>query len=57
VKEVGEVAARDASLHRLDVTAFWELLLPNPTPVPKPSNEDSMLHPPTERDAPVTPKY
>jgi len=57
VKEVGEVAARDASLHGLDVTAFWELLMPNSTPVPEPINEDLMMRPPTDRDAPVNKKY
>ena len=41
----------------LDVTAYWELLTPNPTPITEPINEDLSLRPPTEMDAPVNPKY
>ena len=31
---------RDSSMAGLDVTAYWELLTPNPTPIPEPINED-----------------
>jgi hypothetical protein len=41
----------------LDVTAEWVLLDPDPIPVPEPQNDDDTLRPPTERDAPVNPKY
>lgn len=52
------VVQRDNSLRGLDVAARWELLLQNPMiPVPEPSNQDNNLQPPSERYAPITPKY
>jgi len=44
-------------MNHLDVTAFWEVLTPNPVSVPLPENEDTTLRPPTEREAPITEKY
>eukprot|EP00956_Cyclotella_meneghiniana_P034869 scaffold109003_cov36-Cyclotella_meneghiniana.AAC.1 len=55
---VAETAVvRDASMANLDVTAFWQPLTIDPTPVPEPMNIDAALRPPTERDAPITQKY
>mmetsp|Transcript_34165 Transcript_34165/g.71915 ORF Transcript_34165/g.71915 Transcript_34165/m.71915 type:complete len:264 (+) Transcript_34165:647-1438(+) len=51
------VVARDASMNGLPVSAYWELLQPNPEPIAPPVNSDAGLRPPTERDAPVTNKY
>ena len=48
---------RDDSMSGLDVTAKWELLTPNPTPIPELVNEDSNLRPPTEREGTVNPKF
>ena len=39
------------------VTAHWRLLTKNQTPIDEPTNEDAILRPPTERDAPINPKY
>ena len=60
---VGDVAgggggkSRDASMGGLPFSAHWELLDPNPIPIPEPENEDTTLRPPSERDAPINPKY
>jgi hypothetical protein len=48
---------RHESMNGLDVTAVWIPLTKNPIPITEPTNEDADLHPPTERDAPVNPKY
>ena len=48
---------RDSSMNNMDVTAYWELLTPLLIPVPEPVNADDSLRPPTERDAPITPKF
>ena len=48
---------RDAGMTGLDVTAEWVLLEPDPIPIAEPANKDGTLRPPTERDAPVNPKY
>ena len=48
---------RGAHLNGVDVTDHWRLLTKNPTPIDKPINEDTSLRPPTERDAPINPKY
>ena len=41
----------------LDVTAKWELLTRCKSPVPKPTNVDETLWPPTEMNASPNPKY
>ena len=53
------VVQRDACMNGLDVTARWELLVPNPTPVPEPARADGSHRPPTEMYGygPVNPKY
>jgi len=51
------IQPRQAFMNHLDVTARWELLPQDPTPIPRPVNIDAMLRPPTERDAPITDKY
>ena len=43
------IQPRQAFMNHLDVTARWELLPQNPTPIPQPVNSDTMLRPPTER--------
>jgi len=48
---------RDESMRGLDVTAKWKLLTPNPTPISEPTNEDSNLRPPTEREGGYNRKY
>ena len=48
---------RGAHINGVDVTAHWRLLAKNPTPVKESTNGDSSLLPPTERDAPIKPKY
>ena len=48
---------RDDCLRGVDVSAYWEVQVPNPTPIPQPVNEDPTLRPPTERDQPINPKY
>ena len=50
-------APREPGMGGLDVTARWLLLNHNPTPIAEPTNADGTLRPPTERDAPVNPKY
>ena len=52
-----KAVARHESMNGLDVTAEWVLLTKNPIPVPEPINDDCELRPPTERDAPINPKY
>ena len=53
-----EVAVdRGANLNGVYVTAHWRLLTKNQTPIDEPTNEDAILRPPTERDAPINPKY
>ena len=53
-----EVAVdRGANLNGVYVTAHWRLLTKNPTPINKPTNEDTSLLPPTERDVTINPKY
>ena len=49
--------ARHESMNGLDVTAEWIPLTKNPIPVMEPNNEDAGLRPPTERDAPINPKF
>ena len=39
---------RAKSMNILDITVHWEILQPNPIPIPEPINEDSNLHPPIE---------
>ncbi len=48
---------RHGSMAGLDITAKWCLLDPNPTPIPNPTNKDTHLRPPTERDGSLNPKY
>ena len=57
VSEVVGAAPREAGMGGLNATSRWNLLTPNPIPIPKPVNVDSSLRPPTERDSPVNPKY
>ena len=52
-----EVVQRHESMNNLDISARWELLAHNPVLIPEPNNEDTSFRPPTERDAPVNPKY
>ena len=47
----------EAGMGGLNTTARWHLLTPNPTPFPNHVNVDASLRPPTERDAPVNPRY
>ncbi len=44
------------SMNGIDITAKWELLTPNPSPIQEPTNEDQFLCPATEWEAPVNPK-
>ena len=48
---------RHECMNGLDVTARWVLLTCNTTPIPEPVNIDASLHPPTERDGTLNPKY
>ena len=57
VSKEASSAKREADMNGLDVTARWELLTHNQTPIPEPYNVDGALRPPTERDAPINPKY
>ncbi len=49
--------SRHESMTGLDVTANWVELTINNDPVPEPSNDDTTLQPPTERDTHTNPKY
>ena len=57
VSKEASSAPREAGMNGLYVTTRWELLTHNPTPIPEPYNVDGALRPPTERDAPINPKY
>ena len=57
VYDIVGAAPREEGMGGLDATYRWNLLTPNPIPIPKPVNVDSRLCPPTERDSPVNPKY
>ena len=57
VSKEASSAPQEAGMNGLYVTARWELLTDNPTPIPEPYNVDGALRLPTERDAPVNPKY
>jgi hypothetical protein len=46
-----------ALMNHLDATARWDLLPQDPTPIPQPVNNNTILRPPTERDAPITKKF
>ena len=52
-----EIAERPGCMNGLDITACWVPLTRNTFPIPEPLNEDANLRPPTERDAPINPKY
>ena len=52
-----EIAERPGCMNGLDITACWVPLTRNAFPIPEPLNEDANLRPPTERDAPINPKY
>ncbi len=51
------MARQHESMAGLDVTAKWELLTWCDNLVPEPENSDANLHPPTEMNAALNPKY
>jgi hypothetical protein len=53
----GVLVRRHESMTGSDVTAWWELLTPEDTPIPKPENIDQSLRPPIELDGSTNPKY
>ena len=57
VYDIVGAAPREAGMGGLNATSRWNLLTPNPIPIPKPVNVDSSLRQPTERYAPVNPHY
>jgi hypothetical protein len=53
----GNEARRHESMSGLDVTARWVLLTPEDAPIPEPQNADQSLHPPTEMNGTLNPKF
>ena len=56
-KSAAKQKTQKSGIATLPAGATWDLLVPDPEPVPEPVNPDATLRPPTEREGDLSRKY